>query len=66
MIQVYGYASLPSQGASLLHTFFERREPRDYDVVTDIQYSGICHWDIHQVNNKWTHQPFLWFQDKRS
>ncbi|MBV9668791.1 MAG: alcohol dehydrogenase catalytic domain-containing protein [Nitrososphaeraceae archaeon] len=37
---------------------FERREPRDYDVVTDIQYSSICHWDIHQVNNEWDTSTF--------
>ena len=32
---------------------FERRDPRDNDVVIDIQYCGICHTDIHQVNDEW-------------
>lgn len=41
------------QAKALTTYSFERKEPRDYDAVTDIQYSGICNWDIHQVNNKW-------------
>ena len=53
MIQVCGYAA--QQAKSPLTPYsFERREPRDYDVVIDIQYSGICHSDIHQVNNEWS------------
>ena len=32
---------------------FERRAPNDDDVVIDILYSGVCHSDIHQVNNDW-------------
>jgi D-arabinose 1-dehydrogenase-like Zn-dependent alcohol dehydrogenase len=37
---------------------FERREPRAHDVVIDIEYSGICHSDIHQVNNRWGASTF--------
>jgi len=33
--------------------FFERRDPRNHDVVIDIQYCGICHTDVHQVNDEW-------------
>ncbi|CAF1053508.1 unnamed protein product [Adineta ricciae] len=32
---------------------FERRAPRDDDVVIRIHYCGICHTDIHQVENEW-------------
>jgi hypothetical protein len=32
---------------------FGRDKPRDFDVVIDIQYCGICHSNIHQVNNEW-------------
>ncbi|MBP2161678.1 MULTISPECIES: NAD(P)-dependent alcohol dehydrogenase [Asticcacaulis] len=32
---------------------FERRAPNEDDVVIDILYSGVCHSDIHQVNNDW-------------
>ena len=32
---------------------FERRAPRDDDVVIRIHYCGICHSDIHQAKNEW-------------
>jgi alcohol dehydrogenase (NADP+) len=46
---------------------FERREPGNFDVVIDIQYCGICHSDIHQVNNEWEGAIliFQWFPDRR-
>lgn len=52
MIQVLGYAAQQAK-APLNRYFFERREPVDNDVVIDIQYCGICHTDIHQVNDEW-------------
>ena len=52
MIQVCGYAAHQAK-TPLSPYFFERREPHDHDVVIDIQYCGICHSDIHQVNNEW-------------
>ena len=51
-IQVCGYAAQHAK-APLTPYSFERRKPRDNDVMIDIQYSGICHSDIHQVNNEW-------------
>lgn len=33
---------------------FERREPREHDVVIDIKYCGICHSDIHQARDEWS------------
>ena len=32
---------------------FSRRAPKEYDVVIDIKYCGICHSDIHQVRSEW-------------
>lgn len=32
---------------------FERRDPRDEDVVIDIHYCGICHSDIHTARSEW-------------
>jgi len=32
---------------------FERRSPRDNDVVIDILYCGICHSDLHTARNDW-------------
>ncbi len=56
-IQVCGYAAQQAK-APLTPYSFHRREPRDHDVVIDIQYSGICHSDIHQVNNGWGASTF--------
>lgn len=36
----------------------ERRDPREYDVVIDIKYCGICHSDIHQVRDEWNNAIF--------
>ncbi len=57
MIQVQGYAAKQAK-APLTPYSFERREPRPHDVVIDIKYSGICHSDIHQVNNEWGTSAF--------
>lgn len=57
MIQACGYAA---QNAKSLLTYFsfERHDPRDYDVTIDIHYCGICHSDIHQVNDEWGGSTF--------
>ena len=52
MIQSKGYAAL-EKSADLTPFSFERRDPRPHDVVVDILYSGICHYDIHQVREEW-------------
>jgi len=51
-MKVHGYAAQQAK-APLKPYSFERREPGDNDVVIDIQYCGICHTDIHQVNDEW-------------
>jgi uncharacterized zinc-type alcohol dehydrogenase-like protein len=57
MIPVRGYAAQQAK-APLAPYSFERREPREHDVVIDIQYCGICHTDIHQVRNEWGASSF--------
>lgn len=52
MIQAKGYAALSAK-TPLVPFSFERREPKEYDVVIDIKYSGICHSDIHQARDEW-------------
>lgn len=52
MMNVKSYAAL-SVGSPLEFYQFERREPRPDDVVIEILYCGICHSDLHQVNNDW-------------
>jgi len=48
----HGYAA-QSKTSPLAPFDFERREPNPEDVVVAIEYSGICHSDIHQVRDEW-------------
>jgi len=48
----HGYAA-HSKTSPLTPFDFERREPNPEDVVVAIEYSGICHSDIHQVRDEW-------------
>lgn len=52
MIKAKGIAT---QGAAekLSPFSFERRDPRENDVVIDILYCGICHSDIHTARGEW-------------
>ena len=52
MIKAKGIAA-SSANAKLASFSFERREAKEYDVVIDIKYCGICHSDIHQVRSEW-------------
>jgi len=51
-INVLGYAA-SSAKAKLEPYHFERRDLRDNDVVIDILYCGVCHTDLHYVQNDW-------------
>jgi alcohol dehydrogenase (NADP+) len=51
-MNVLGYAALSAK-AKLAPYQFERRDPRADDVVIEILYCGICHSDLHEVNNDW-------------
>src|SRR5437016_981912 len=39
----------------------ERRDPGPHDVAIEILYCGICHSDVHKVNDDWgtTHFPVV-------
>lgn len=52
MIATKGYAALAAK-ADLEKYKFERRDPKDHDVVIDIKFCGVCHSDIHQVRDEW-------------
>jgi uncharacterized zinc-type alcohol dehydrogenase-like protein len=52
MIQAKGYAAQSSK-TPLAPFTFERRAPKEHDVVIDIKFCGICHSDIHQARNEW-------------
>ncbi|MDR3606036.1 MAG: NAD(P)-dependent alcohol dehydrogenase [Oligoflexia bacterium] len=51
-LKTKGYAALRAH-SSLEPFSFERREPRDHDVLIEILYCGICHSDIHQARDEW-------------
>lgn len=52
MKKTIGYAAHQAHG-HLERFSFERREIGADDVGIDILYCGICHSDLHQVNNDW-------------
>ena len=49
---VNGFAAYEAKDALRPYTF-ERRDPRPDDVVFDVLYCGVCHSDLHQVENDW-------------
>ena len=56
MIKAKGYAALKAKDP-LAPFSFERRDPKDHDVVIDIKFCGICHSDIHMVRDEWGFGP---------
>jgi len=52
MTTVAAYAT-PAGKAPLERTTIERRAVREFDVLIDIKFAGICHSDIHQVREGW-------------
>ena len=52
MPTVNAYAA-PSATEPLAPTTIERREVGPHDVRIDIKFAGICHSDIHQVDEGW-------------
>ncbi|BFV56242.1 NAD(P)-dependent alcohol dehydrogenase [Kitasatospora sp. CMC57] len=54
---VAAYAA-PAPKAPLERTTVPRRPVGEHDVLIDIKFAGICHSDIHQVNEDWGQAPF--------
>jgi len=52
MIPSHGYAASAARGP-LAPFKFERRDPGAHDVVIEALYCGVCHSDLHSVNNDW-------------
>jgi alcohol dehydrogenase (NADP+) len=52
MIQTKGFAAQKVH-ANLTSWNFERREVGTQDVQLEILFCGVCHSDLHQVNNDW-------------
>lgn len=52
MIHSHGYAA--QQSTTPLGPFsFTRRDPKEHDVVVEIEFCGVCHSDIHSTRNEW-------------
>jgi len=51
-MDVRGWAVMSEQ-APLTPWAFTRREVRDDDVAIDIEFSGVCHSDIHTARSEW-------------
>lgn len=47
-----GYAAKTPK-APLEPFSFEHREPRENDILINIEFCGVCHSDVHQVRNEW-------------
>ena len=52
MTTVAAYAASAAK-APLERTTIERRPVREFDVLIDIEFAGICHSDIHQAREGW-------------
>jgi uncharacterized zinc-type alcohol dehydrogenase-like protein len=52
MTTVAAYAA-PAAKAPLERTTIELRAVREFDVLIDNKFVGICHSDIHQVREGW-------------
>jgi uncharacterized zinc-type alcohol dehydrogenase-like protein len=60
MTCVHAYAAF-DRTSPLRPIEIERREPRPDDVVIDITHCGICHSDLHIIENDFgnTHYPLV-------
>lgn len=52
MLATLSYAASAAK-APLAPYRFERRDPREHDVVIEILYCGVCHSDLHTVRDEW-------------
>lgn len=60
MSETVGYAAHKA-GAALQRFVFDRRQMAEHDVAIDVLFCGICHSDLHQVNDEWggSHYPMV-------
>jgi uncharacterized zinc-type alcohol dehydrogenase-like protein len=57
MIDIKGYAA-PAQSAPLIPYAFQRRDVGSSDLLVEILYCGICHSDLHHVDNDLGHSTY--------
>ena len=51
-MRVHGYAAL-KKGGAMTPVQFDREALADGEVAIDITHCGVCHSDLHQVNDDW-------------
>ena len=51
------YAAMEPRG-DIVPWSIRRRDPGPKDVQIEIQFAGICHSDIHQVQSEWGNHIF--------
>lgn len=51
--KAYGASGALIGGKTLKPMEIEREDPVDDQLLIDILYCGVCHSDLHQVNNDW-------------
>jgi len=51
-MKVLSYGA-PSAGARMIPMTFDRVDPRAGEVAIEITHCGVCHSDLHQVNDDW-------------
>lgn len=52
MIPSKGYGT-KSKSSQLELITFERKDPKENEIVVEVMYCGVCHSDRHQVLNEW-------------
>ena len=58
MTKALGYAAKHSF-SRLKPLEFERPAPKANEVQIDVLYCGVCHSDIHQVENDWGNTVYV-------
>lgn len=53
MVKGYGASGDLIGGKTLKLIAIERRQPSADEVLIEILYCGVCHSDLHQINNDW-------------
>ena len=49
----YGASGTILVGKKLEPMKFERQPPKEDELLIEVLYCGVCHSDVHQVNNDW-------------
>jgi hypothetical protein len=57
IIKSIGYGTIRSDFPLQLMDF-ERRKPREDDIVVQILYCGVCHSDWHTILNEWKNTKY--------